>query len=54
MTALVAALLALLAFGGGSVPAEVAAYVADGSLVARLDDVYGSAARRPRRAPSCG
>lgn len=45
MTALVSALLlAALAFGGGSVPAEVAAYVADGSLVARLDEVYGSAA----------
>ncbi|HWH97711.1 MAG TPA: hypothetical protein VNS80_05030, partial [Pseudolysinimonas sp.] len=25
----------------GSVPSEVAAYVADGSLVAQLNDVYG-------------
>jgi hypothetical protein len=42
---LLAALLALApaasASAEGSVPSEVAAYVADGSLVAQLNDVYG-------------
>lgn len=41
----IAVLLALapagLAHAEGSVPSEVAAYVADGSLVLQLDDVYG-------------
>jgi hypothetical protein len=36
-----ASTLAIAAPAEGSVPSEVAAYVADGSLVAQLDDVYG-------------
>src|SRR5882757_1911966 len=32
---------ALIANADGSVPSEVASYVADGTLVAQLNDVYG-------------
>jgi len=41
LAALLALAPAMSAHAGGSVPSEVAAYVADGTLVAQLNDVYG-------------